>query len=151
MESLILYQGRQVVRQVRPPEFDKLEASPYLRIFWEGARIRGRARRAVWDGEITIQGAEIVSAQTFAFDSPADGILETNPHRVRFLSRTVGDRDGITLCLDQARKGRLHFYHAHRIIQRRAKLAVLTNAPSITAAWDLRPESTLSEKLSAFT
>jgi len=109
LESLTLYRGKQPVHQVRPSEFDKLDDSPYLRVFWEGARIRGRGRRAVWDGEISVDGAEIVSAKAFAFDSPADGILETKPNRVSFRSRTVGDRDGIELRLTQARDGRIFF------------------------------------------
>ena len=109
LESLTLYSGKQKVHQVRPMEFNRLDDSSFIRIFWEGARIRGRARRATWDGEIRVDGTKIVSAKTFAFDSPADGILEEKSDLVRFRSRTVGDRDGIELRLDQSKKGRISF------------------------------------------
>ena len=109
MESLSIYKGAEEIYQVRSPEFDSLDASRRLRIFWEGARIRGRARRATWDGEIQVSGAKIVSAETFAFDSPGDGIVEVGSSEVHFRSSTVGDRDGIELCLDQARNGSLSF------------------------------------------
>ena len=109
LESLTVYRSSQAIYTARPPEFDDMADSSRLRIFWEGARIRGRARRATWDGEIQVHGAKIVSADTFAFDSPADGILDTKPDKVQFCSSTVGDRDGIELCLDQAREGTLRF------------------------------------------
>ena len=38
--------------------------------------MRGRGRRAVWDGTIEVQGAEIDAAEPVSFDSPADGIDE---------------------------------------------------------------------------
>lgn len=109
VESLSLMKGKEVIHQVYPPEFANLNDSPVLRVYWEGARIRGRARRAQWNGEIRVDGAKILSAETFAFDSPADGILEIQPDVLRFQSSTVGDRDGIELRLDQARTGVLRF------------------------------------------
>ena len=74
---------------------------------WGGSRIRGRGRRAVWDGAIEVEGAKIERAETVAFDSPADGILEQGEHRVTFRSRTTGDDDGIDLWLDRADQGTL--------------------------------------------
>lgn len=109
LESLTLHLGPDEVYQVGAPEFSAMEGSVNLRVFWEGALIRGRARQAIWDGEITVEGAEILSAKAYAFDSPDDGITDTGAHLIKFRSRTVGDRDGIELRLDQARSGRLNF------------------------------------------
>jgi hypothetical protein len=109
VESLSVFKGSDEIRKVRSPEFDNMENSQLLYVFWEGARIRGRARRATWDGEIQIEGTKIVAANTVAFDSPADGIVEASSKVVHFHSSTVGDRDGIELRLEQAREGRLSF------------------------------------------
>ena len=53
--------------------------------------------------------AEIMDANTFAFDSPADGILQTSPKEATFKSSTTGDTDGIDLLLEQSREGVLAF------------------------------------------
>jgi hypothetical protein len=58
---------------------------------------------------VTVQGATIVRAQTYAFDSPNDGILEQGPTRIGLRSRTTGDIDGLDVWLDQAQRGRLRF------------------------------------------
>lgn len=107
IDSLQLFNGRQLLHTVRPPAFDALSKSRRIRLSWGGARIRGRGRRATWDGTITTQDATIDRAETFAFDSPADGITHHDRHEVVFRSRTTGDIDGIDVWLNQAQTGTL--------------------------------------------
>ncbi|MEM7151511.1 MAG: DUF3604 domain-containing protein [Myxococcota bacterium] len=107
VEALHVYRGRDIVHTVRPPAFDDCASSPKIRLVWGGARIRGRGRRATWDGRIEVQGATIERAETFAFDSPADGIRQRAADSIEFRSRTTGDIDGIDVWLDQAQTGRL--------------------------------------------
>ena len=107
IEALHVYRGREIVHTVRPPVFDDCAASPRIRLVWGGARIRGRGRRATWDGRIEVEGATIERAETFAFDSPADGIQAQEQRSIGFRSRTTGDIDGIDVWLDQASSGRL--------------------------------------------
>ena len=109
VEALQLLAGRDVVAQVRAPELADLATSRRVRLRWGGARIRGRGRRATWDGEIRVEGVKIERAQTFAFDSPNDGIEITSPTTVRVRSRTTGDEDGVDLWLSAAGQGRLVF------------------------------------------
>ena len=109
LEALHLYEGRDVIKTMRPASFSHVSDSKRIRVSWEGSRIRGRARRATWDGAINIEGARIVNAKVFAFDSPADGITDSAPDRVRFKSSTTGDMDGIDLFLDQGKVGHLKF------------------------------------------
>ncbi len=109
MEALILYKGREIVETVRPDAFGSMIESNRIRIRWEGARIRGRARRAAWDGCIKIKGNRIEKAITYAFDSPADGITEFNPTSVKFKSSTTGDTDGIDLYMKENGKGVIYF------------------------------------------
>jgi len=100
LESLALYEGKQIVELVRPKAFEDLSATRRIRVTWQGARMRGRGRRIDWSGTLKVEGAKILNAQTHAFDSPADGIRECGDNVVEFQSRTTGDVDGIDLWLD---------------------------------------------------
>ncbi len=68
-----------------------------IKVMWAGSRSKGRNRRLVWDGYLTLEGGTISGAQTVAFDTPRDGIVEQTPHTVRWVSSTVGDPDGLVL------------------------------------------------------
>jgi hypothetical protein len=78
-------------------------------VSWGGARTRGRARRATWDGHIRLEGARLKALEPFAFDAPTDGIVDWSADHVVFRSRTTGDGDGVDLWLDQAGHGNLFF------------------------------------------
>lgn len=107
LESLSLYHGKQMVAQVRGPEFEAAHDSPRVRVVWQGSRIRGRGRRVNWEGRVQLDHAIIRSAATYSFDSAADGITGQDEREVRFRSQTTGDRDGLDLALDRAREGSL--------------------------------------------
>ncbi|MEM7531950.1 MAG: DUF3604 domain-containing protein [Chloroflexota bacterium] len=109
LESLQLFQGKEVIHEVRPPAFDKLTQSTHIRVSWQGSRERGRQRRATWDGAVRVEGCQIESASLFSFDTVLDGIVEQSPTQVTFRSRTTGDRDGLDLVLDDARDGTVIF------------------------------------------
>jgi hypothetical protein len=109
IEALQLFCGREVIHTARPAAFEDVGDSTRVRVVWGGARIRGRGRRAVWDGRIEVEGARITDANTVGFDSPVDGITDRADQRVAFRSRTTGDTDGVDLWLDQAQTGKLRF------------------------------------------
>ena len=66
-------------------------------------------RRVTWDGELRVEGCQILAAELFSFDVVADGILSQTPQSIVFTSKTTGDRDGFDLILDDARHGTLIF------------------------------------------
>ena len=101
--------GGRIIHGVRPVEFSDIRDSNRIRINWEGAHIRGRARRATWDGRISVKNARIVTAKTVAFDSPADGIIDSSPREVKFKSSTTGDVDGIDLFIENNNTGDITF------------------------------------------
>ncbi|NKB66135.1 MAG: DUF3604 domain-containing protein [Candidatus Latescibacteria bacterium] len=111
LEALQLYCGREIVAQIKPPEFgpQSVLASNTVRLVWSGSQMRGRGRRVDWSGTIRAEGAAIVAANTVSFDSAADGITDTAPQEVTFQSQTTGDADGIELVLEDGRQGRLIF------------------------------------------
>jgi hypothetical protein len=112
IESLELFEDLKCVQRVRPAVFDQAGQSRRLRISWGGAAMRGRGRREKWDGMIRVEGAAIRQAQTFAFDSPADGNREQSARHVACASQTTGDIDGIDLGLDGGDGGRVMFESA---------------------------------------
>lgn len=107
VECLELYEGPNLIERIQAPEFEDCSQSRRVRVMWGGSRIRGRGRRAVWDGTIKVVGNSILQAQTVAFDSPADGIQEQSEDLIRFRSRTTGDSDGIDLVLKDPSAGSL--------------------------------------------
>jgi hypothetical protein len=109
VESLTLFQGKEPICVVQPAAFSERSGSRKIRLSWQGSRIRGRGRRVTWDGAIRLDGAALVSAQTFAFDAKTDGILRQSDREIEFKSSTTGDTDGIDLLLQQADQGTLVF------------------------------------------
>ena len=109
LESLQLFEGRKVIAEVRPSEFQDLASSNLIRISWQGSRERGRQRRVTWDGQVRVEGCEILKAETFSFDVIADGMTKQSKTEISFLSKTTGDRDGLDITLDDASTGSLHF------------------------------------------
>lgn len=109
MAELILMRGPKILHVEQHRSFSTSNHSCRIRISWEGARIRGRARRATWNGTIKVQNTRLLEASTFAFDSPAEGIVGWDDEKVIFLSSTVGDTDGIDLYLEDSSRGTLHF------------------------------------------
>lgn len=101
IECLQVYRGRTIVERTYGPAFADTASSRRVRLSWGGARIRGRGRRATWDGTITIDGVRIERAEVFAFDSPADGIVEQTATTITIRSRTTGDVDGVDIWLDR--------------------------------------------------
>lgn len=101
IEKIEIFRNRERLEVIRPSEFENLSTSRTIRIGWGGARHRGRGRRVKWDGYVEVSGAKILTAQTVAFDSPADGIIFQDHLQVRFCSQTTGDMDFLELTLDR--------------------------------------------------
>ncbi len=108
MEKMELFEGKRVIHTVRPGAFENLTRSNRVRVSWRGSRIRGRGRRANWDGTIRLIGAKIASA-VGTFDTPIDGIRNQTADLVIFVSQTTGDTDSIDLMLDSTRHGKIVF------------------------------------------
>ncbi|MEM9776776.1 MAG: DUF3604 domain-containing protein, partial [Chloroflexota bacterium] len=109
LESIQLFEGKEIISEVRPDAFKNLTQSNQIRVSWRGSRERGRQRRVTWDGAVRTEGCQILSAAEFSFDVVADGIRAQSASEVRFESKTTGDRDGLDLVLDGAGQGKIIF------------------------------------------
>ncbi len=106
LEEVLVMRGTECVHSYPEP----LERNPdRLRVVWSGARIRGRDRMARWDGSLTLDGGRILSAEGYAFDSAAEGIVEQTGERVAWRSVTSGDEDGVLLDIEAGPGARLRF------------------------------------------
>ena len=79
LEQIELWRGNELLQswpaiQERRPD--------QLRLSWKGARVRGRARMARWDGTLAIEGGRILAVEGYAFDSPAEGVQDWTPNSV---------------------------------------------------------------------
>ena len=100
IERVDVFRGLEIVRTVSPYTPASFEGSPRYRIAWAGSRVRGRDRLTTWDGHLELSAGRIVDAVTFAMENPEKGIVERTDARVRFVSNTTGDDDGIDVTLD---------------------------------------------------
>ena len=97
LEQIELWRGNELLHSW--PEVQ--ERSPdQLRLSWKGARVRGRARMARWDGTLTVEGGRILAVKDYAFDSPAEGVQAWDANSVCWRSITTGDTDGIHVTLE---------------------------------------------------
>lgn len=82
-----------------------------VRVAWQGLSAPGNWQRARmnWDGELRLEGAQIVAAQGWAFDTPDEGLRDYDRERVRWRSVTAGDWDGVLLELDRPEDAELWF------------------------------------------
>jgi len=104
-----------------------------LRVVWSGARIKGRDRITTWDGELRVEGAQIVGAVGYAFDSAAEGIRSQSQQHVAWQSVTSGDEDGVVLELaEKTSQGKLTFHSP--LAQFEVDLAEIGDEPFVFAA-----------------
>ncbi len=97
LEQIELWRGNELLHRWPPVQ----ERSPdQFRLSWKGARVRGRARMARWDGTLTLEGGRILAVEGYAFDSPAEGVQDWDAKSVSWRSITTGDTDGIVVTLD---------------------------------------------------
>lgn len=66
-----------------------------VRVAWSGQRIRARNRLVRWDGGLSIDSGKLSNVAGYAFDTPAEGIVNTTDHSVEWISVTTGDADGV--------------------------------------------------------
>jgi hypothetical protein len=106
IEEIIVRRGNETV--YRFPEQLQRDRGR-VRVTWGGARIKGRARIARWDGQVLVEKGRITAAETYAFDSAAEGIQSWDGGQVRFKSVTSGDEDGLILDIEGNDQTQLRF------------------------------------------
>lgn len=90
---------------------EQSDLSNRVRVAWCGSGGQGnfRVARMHWDGLLRIDGARVLGAEPWAFDTPDEGLRGLQPQQVAWRSITAGDWDGVVLELDQLDRAGLTF------------------------------------------
>ena len=105
IERVDLFNGKDLVETIRPHETGDL--GPRIRVIWEGATYRGRAREVVWDGRATFHGASIRAARPINFLNPDKTLDRVGANGLAWRALTTGNLGGFEVLLDDAAQGRL--------------------------------------------
>jgi Protein of unknown function (DUF3604) len=106
IERLDIYDGLDLIETVRP--YGACDLGARVRLVYEGAEYRGRARTTTWDGSLTVEGTRILRAAVINNWNLDRGIRAQDATRVTWKSVTTGNYGAIDLWLESA-TGRLAF------------------------------------------
>lgn len=111
IERVDIFDGPHLIETVRP--YAEADLGGRIRLVYQGAEYRGRARTTVWDGQLTIQGNEIVRAEMFNNWNLDRGIQHQDAGRIVWKAVTTGNYGGIDLWLADPTHGRIRFETKH--------------------------------------
>jgi len=111
IERLDIFDGPDLIETVRP--YGESGLGPRIRIVYEGAEYRGRARTTVWDGSLEVSGARIKSAAILNNWNLDRGIRSADASTVTWKAVTTGNFGGLDLVLDEPPGARLSIRTPH--------------------------------------
>jgi hypothetical protein len=111
IERVCIHDGRELVETVRP--FTDADLGGRVRLVWQGAEYRGRARTTVWDGGLRIEGNRIERARVFNNWNLDRGIRRQSESEVAWKAVTTGNYGGIDLWLADGAAGSISFETPH--------------------------------------
>ena len=132
IERLDIYDGLDLVETVR--SYTQAQLGHRVRLTYEGAEYRGRARTTIWDGSLTVEGNRILRTAVINNWNLDRGIKEQSESRLAWKAVTTGNYGAIDLWLRVGRR------HASRSRPRRCRARfrsatlVASRAPSRPAA-----------------
>ena len=113
LELVEIFDGERRVERARP--FLASELGARVRLVYEGAEYRGRARTTNWDGTLAVEGNEIVRAEVINNWNLDRGIQRQGPHALEWKAVTTGNFGAIDIWLKNGIEGHIAFEtrHAH--------------------------------------
>ena len=100
IERLDIYDGLDLIETVRP--YAAADLGARVRLVYEGAEYRGRARTTTWDGSLTIQGNRILRTAVINNWNLDRGIQKQDATSLAFKAVTTGNYGAIDLWLESA-------------------------------------------------
>jgi hypothetical protein len=111
IERVDILDGRDILDTWRP--FTDCLRGHRVRLVYEGAEYRGRARTTTWDGELRIRGNAIAAARMFNSWNLDRGIQHQDANRIAWKAVTTGNFGGIDIWLQEPLAGQLSFETQH--------------------------------------
>ena len=107
IERLDIFDGIDLVETVRP--YTVADLGKRVRLVYEGAEYRGRARTTTWDGRLALIGNRIERTSVINNWNLNRGILAQDDHSLTWKAVTTGNYGAIDMWLSEAHFGRLTF------------------------------------------
>ena len=107
IERLDIFDGLDCLETVR--FYDNRALGSRVRLVYEGAEYRGRARTTTWDGSLTVEGNRIMRTGVINNWNLDRGIQKQDPVSVTWKAVTTGNYGAIDLWLESSNTGRLTF------------------------------------------
>lgn len=111
IERVEIMEGDEVLEIIRP--YGPADLGARVRLVYQGAEYRGRARTTTWDGGLAIEGNAILRTAVFNSWNLDRGIQHQNASGLAWKSVTTGNHGGIDLWLRDGIAGRISFETKH--------------------------------------
>jgi hypothetical protein len=133
IERLDIFDGLDLLETVRP--YTEADLGTRVRLVYEGAEYRGRARTTTWDGMLEVTGNSIERAQVINNWNLDRGIQRWDAESLAWKAVTTGNYGAIDLWLKSAREGLLSFKTAP--VSGQAEIGALGVEPRVFEAGGL--------------
>jgi hypothetical protein len=107
IERVDIFDGLDQIETIRPYAVDDLGSR--VRLIYEGAEYRGRARTTTWDGSVQLSGNAIRESRMINNWNLDRGIQEQDETRLTWKAVTTGNYGAIDIWLRESGAGRLAF------------------------------------------
>lgn len=107
VERVDIFDGNEILETVRTYTTDDLGAR--VRLLYEGAEYRGRARTTTWDGNLTIDGNRIARSGVINNWNPDRGVQRQTATALSWKAVTTGNSGAIDLWLSKGTEGKISF------------------------------------------
>jgi hypothetical protein len=133
IEQIDIWDGLDLIETVRP--YTAVDLGARVRLVYEGAEYRGRARTTTWDGSLTVTGNRIVRTAVVNNWNLDRGIQRQDATSLAWKAVTTGNYGAIDLWLEQPGTGQIAFNT--QPVSGEIDIAALGIAPRIFAAGGL--------------
>ena len=106
-----MFDGLDLIDTTRP--YAEADLGARLRVVYEGAEYRGRARTTHWDGALRIEGNAVTEARMFNNWNLDRGLTVHDPGHLTWKAVTTGNFGGFDLWLDQGTGGTVSIVTDH--------------------------------------
>lgn len=101
IERVDIFNGKVLLETIRP--YSESDLGDRIRVIWEGAAYRGRAREVIWDGMAIFDQAKISRAQPINFLNRDKTLELLSDHQLNWQSLTTGNFSGFDVWLSNSR------------------------------------------------
>ncbi len=111
LERVDIFDGPDLIETVRP--FTGADLGARVRLIYQGAEYRGRARTTTWDGGLAVEGNTILRADVFNNWNLDRGLQRQSEAGLAWKAVTTGNFGGIDIWLGRGTEGRVSFETRH--------------------------------------